>query len=35
MKKNVLAIILSFSHNILCETISSPDLFVFDHKVPL
>ena len=26
---------LSFLHNILCEYISSPDFFVFDHKVSL
>ena len=28
-------IILSFVHNILCEYISSPDFFVFDHKISL
>jgi hypothetical protein len=26
---------LSFVHNTLCEYISSPDFFVFDHKVSL
>jgi len=28
-------LISSFLHNILCDYIFSPDLFVFDHKVSL